>query len=136
MSNCIIVKGDVEDDSNVPDRVEDIKPRFHRARTQGMGSVNTEGDNELANLGANIQQHGGDQQGSDDEDEEEGADDETNTEWNLSLKNTENFGEFTTLGKCAAASLDVLSGIFGDEFLVHLLPILNEALFSEQWEVN
>lgn len=38
-------------------------------------------------------------------------------------------------GKCAAASMDVLSGIFGDDFLVHLLPILKETLFSEHWEV-
>lgn len=40
------------------------------------------------------------------------------------------------LGKCAAASLDVLSGIFGDPFLDHLLPILRETLFHESWDVS
>ena len=30
------LQGDVEDDSNIPDRAQDIKPRFHRARTQGI----------------------------------------------------------------------------------------------------
>lgn len=40
------------------------------------------------------------------------------------------------LGKCSAASLDVLSGIFTDDFLPTLLPILNEALFHEDWLVN
>lgn len=42
---------------------------------------------------------------------------------------------FYYIGKCAAASLDVLSGIFNDEFLPELLPILKETLFSEKWEV-
>src|SRR4051812_42118553 len=32
---CALTHGD-EEDSNVPDRAEDIKPRFHRARTQGL----------------------------------------------------------------------------------------------------
>uniref|UniRef100_A0A183C8G7 Importin N-terminal domain-containing protein n=1 Tax=Globodera pallida TaxID=36090 RepID=A0A183C8G7_GLOPA len=35
-TDIILLKGDVEDDSNVPDRVQDIKPRFHRAKTQGV----------------------------------------------------------------------------------------------------
>lgn len=39
-------------------------------------------------------------------------------------------------GKCAAASLDVLSGVFTDPFLEHLLPILKETLFHESWEVK
>lgn len=33
--DSLIVKGDVdEEDSTVPDRQQDIKPRFHRAKTQ------------------------------------------------------------------------------------------------------
>lgn len=45
------------------------------------------------------------------------------------------FNFFLIIGKCAAASLDVLSGIFGDMFLEHLLPILKETLFHEKWTV-
>jgi len=104
------LRGD-EEDSNVPDRVEDIKPRFHRARTQGLG-----GDaSALASMSSAL--------GGDDDDEGgEGEEDDASTEWNLR--------------KCAAASLDVLSGIFGDPFLDHLLPILKECLFHEQWEMK
>lgn len=40
------------------------------------------------------------------------------------------------LGKCAAASLDVLSSIFGDSILDILLPYLNEALSHSDWLVS
>uniref|UniRef100_A0A183CIR4 Transportin-1 n=1 Tax=Globodera pallida TaxID=36090 RepID=A0A183CIR4_GLOPA len=128
-TDIILLKGDVEDDSNVPDRVQDIKPRFHRAKTQGVvgsSSAHTS-PNDLNEAGFGMpntaQQQQQRQDSDDDDDEEEGAgDDETTTEWNLR--------------KCAAASLDVLSGIFTDTLLVHLLPILNESLFSDQWEVK
>lgn len=29
-------KGDVEDDANIPDRAEDIKPRFHFSKAHGF----------------------------------------------------------------------------------------------------
>ncbi len=32
--DVIILRGDVDDDANIPDRIEDIRPRFHRARTR------------------------------------------------------------------------------------------------------
>ncbi|CAJ0587206.1 unnamed protein product, partial [Mesorhabditis spiculigera] len=92
-----ILKGyDDTEDAMVPDRAEDIKPRFHRARTQG-------------------------QEGTADG-EEEDDDDEGNTEWNIR--------------KCAAASLDVLSSIFGDEMLPILMPILQQALQHPEWQVR
>lgn len=40
------------------------------------------------------------------------------------------------LGKCAAASLDMLSSIFGDHFLEHLLPNVNNSLQSQDWLVR
>ena len=43
----ISMKGDVEDDANVPDKDEDIKPRFHKAKTHG-GKIENEAD--LSNL--------------------------------------------------------------------------------------
>lgn len=39
-------------------------------------------------------------------------------------------------GKCSAASLDVLSSIFNDDFLPTLLPILKETLFHNNWLVS
>uniref|UniRef100_A0A7E4UNT7 Transportin-1 n=1 Tax=Panagrellus redivivus TaxID=6233 RepID=A0A7E4UNT7_PANRE len=96
-----ILKGDVEDDRNVPDRDEDIKPRFHKGRTQGGTIVNPSDDPE-----------------DDDEDDS----DDTVTDWNLR--------------KCAAASLDVLSSIFGDDCLAFLLPTLRECISSPNWVVK
>lgn len=92
----------------MPDRPEDIKPRFHRSKAQG-----------LKDQGDHVS-HPHLPQTEDDDDLDE-DDDETNAEWNLR--------------KCAAASLDVLSGVFGDSFLVNLLPILKETLFHDRWEV-
>lgn len=73
----------MEDDANVPDRAEDIKPQkyHHRARTQGMGASEHTSDNiDLANFSAMNTLA---QQGSDSDEEDEGDDDST-TEWNLS----------------------------------------------------
>lgn len=87
MQNYRTFQGDVEDDSNVPDRVEDIRPRFHRARTQGLGASAhaPEDPSELASLGVAPAQQQQQKQDSDEEDEVEGGEaDETSTEWNLS----------------------------------------------------
>ncbi|KAI6183830.1 Transportin-1 [Aphelenchoides bicaudatus] len=94
-----ILRADIEDDSNVPDRVEDIKPRHHKTRSQ-MGE-NAEND------------------GSDEELEE---DDDSFIEWSLR--------------KCAAASLDMLSGIFGDMFLAPLLPLVKDCLQDSNWIIR
>ncbi|KAI1726802.1 HEAT-like repeat domain-containing protein [Ditylenchus destructor] len=107
-NDICLLKGDVEDDSNIPDRAEDIKPRFHRARTQGLSSAD-HGPSESA-------------ASSKGDDDDEDDDDDSSTEWNLR--------------KCAAASLDVLSGIFGDPFLDHLLPILKDTLFHQRWDIK
>uniref|UniRef100_A0A914VK87 Transportin-1 n=1 Tax=Plectus sambesii TaxID=2011161 RepID=A0A914VK87_9BILA len=101
--DILLLKGDVEEDAMVPDRLEDIRPRFHRAKTQMQKHMRDE--NEV----------------NEDDDMDDGGDD-SSTEWNLR--------------KCAAASLDVLSNIFGDDFLPTLLPILKETLFHQQWEIK
>ncbi|VDK25160.1 unnamed protein product [Anisakis simplex] len=54
--------------------------------------------------------------------DDDDIDDDSSTEWNLR--------------KCSAASLDVLSGIFNDDFLPTLLPILKETLFHEDWLIK
>ncbi|CAJ0950774.1 unnamed protein product, partial [Mesorhabditis belari] len=100
-SDIHLLKGyDDAEDSMVPDRAEDIRPRFHRSKTQGYS-------------------HDGTGDGNDDDDDD---DNDTSTEWNIR--------------KCAAASLDVLSSIFGDHLLPVLLPILREALQHQEWQVR
>ncbi|KAK0393918.1 hypothetical protein QR680_000469 [Steinernema hermaphroditum] len=106
-ADIAILKGD-EDDYMVPDKDQDIKPRFHRAKTHTQ-KHNADGVAIPSNP-------------DDDDDLEDDDDDDSTTEWNLR--------------KCSAASLDVMSGIFGDEFLVTLLPILKEILFHDRWEIK
>ena len=37
--DVIILQGDVDDDHDIPDRIEDIRPRFHRTRTRQYQSL-------------------------------------------------------------------------------------------------
>ena len=47
-----IIQGDVEEDENVPDREEDIRPRFHKSRhTHGNKEDNNDEDDDDDNLG-------------------------------------------------------------------------------------
>ena len=64
--DIILLKGDVEEDEMVPDREEDIRPRFHKSKTQRIGS----GEN-----------------GDIDEDDDDAIDDDSGlSDWNLSMK--------------------------------------------------
>ncbi|VDM57941.1 unnamed protein product [Angiostrongylus costaricensis] len=89
-SDIVALKGNCdEEDSMVPDRDEDIKPRFHKSKV-AAGQVNGE----------------------------------------VSMFND------VVVGRCSAASLDVLASIFKQELLPILLPILKEALCHSEWEIK
>lgn len=117
----LLMLGGDEDDSAVPDRIEDIRPhnygskehRNERAEETGNGEA---GPSKQSRAGIEAQ---------DDEDEEEDYydddqdDDEGIGEWNLR--------------KCSAAALDVMAVQFEQELLEILLPLLKERLFSEDW---
>lgn len=108
--DIIILKGDVEEDEFIPDRDEDIKPRFHKSRTHTLKTDSAQGSGD------------GDIGDSDDEDDDGLVDDSNLSDWNLR--------------KCSAAALDILANVFKDEILPILLPILKETLFHEQWVVK
>lgn len=108
--DIIILKGDVEEDEFIPDRDEDIKPRFHKSRTHTLKTEAAQGSGD------------GDIGDSDDEDDDGLVDDSNLSDWNLR--------------KCSAAALDILANVFKDEILPILLPILKETLFHEQWVVK
>jgi transportin-1 len=79
-----------------------IKPVFHRSRAKHVGGPDESSD---------------DDDGYDQDDEDDGEFDDDNNEW--------------TLRKCAAASLDSLSSLFGaDSILPSLLPALQNGLSS------
>ncbi|XP_046751407.1 transportin-1 [Diprion similis] len=110
--DIILLKGDVEEDEMIPDREEDIRPRFHKSRTHHThhGSTNKHSDDNGV----------GDDDDSDPEDG--GDDDSTLSDWNLR--------------KCSAAALDMLANVFGEELLPVLVPILKETLFHQDWEIK
>ena len=108
--DVLLLKGDVEEDSMIPDKEEDIKPRFHKSKTHMQRHTRSmeDGDGVAA-------------QDSDDEDDD-GDDDGQLSDWNLR--------------KCSAAALDVLANVFHDELLPDVLPILKETLFHGDWIVK
>ena len=106
--DIILLRGDVEEDEMVPDREEDIRPRFHRAR-----------HHQIDHLSPSSHDGMNDGDASDDED---GNDDSSLSDWNLR--------------KCSAAALDVLASVFRNDLLPVLLPILKETLFHGEWEIK
>lgn len=45
--DIILLRGDVEEDENVPDREEDVRPRFHRSKTHHTGEMEDEDEDGL-----------------------------------------------------------------------------------------
>ncbi|KAL6423181.1 transportin-1 [Cataglyphis hispanica] len=116
--DIILLKGDVEEDEMIPDREEDIRPRFHKSKTHHSHHANGMGRHADEN-------NGGVNGGCDDEDldVEDGCDDDsTLSDWNLR--------------KCSAAALDMLANVFREDLLPVLVPILKETLFHQSWEIK
>lgn len=112
--DIILLKGDVEEDESVPDKEEDIRPRFHKSKTHTIKAANN----------SNMTDNGGNTEGAEDDDDDydDGDDDSSLTEWNLR--------------KCSAAALDVLANVFNDDLLPILIPILKETLFHQDWDIK
>ncbi|XP_003745772.2 transportin-1 [Galendromus occidentalis] len=111
--DIILLKGDVDDDSTVPDREEDIKPRFYRSKTHGGTMLH----------GQQAHEQNANQEVHDDDDDDLDADDEDiYQDWNLR--------------KCSAAALDILANVFQNDLLSILSPILKETLFHQEWVIK
>ena len=106
--DIMILQGD-DDDEGVEDRPEEMKPRFHRSRVVG-------GDGGGGGGGGGE----GDEEESDDDDDDDG--DGEVAEWNLR--------------KCSASGLDIIAGTFKERILPTLLPLLQERIASDKWEVR
>ncbi len=121
--DIILLRGDVEDDQMVPDREEDIRPRFHRSRSHQAGGAGDLGTSPTAaHGGAGGGDGGANGAGSESDDDDGDDDDSTLSDWNLR--------------KCSAAALDVLASVFRNDLLPVLLPILKETLFHQEWEIK
>ncbi|CAG0890893.1 unnamed protein product [Darwinula stevensoni] len=109
-SDIILLHGDIEEDADemVPDREEDIKPRFYRSKKH-------------------VQQHQLEANSvimTDGEADSDGEldDDSLLSDWNLR--------------KCSAAALDMLANVFREDILPVLLPILKETLLHQEWQIK
>ncbi|ORX78846.1 transportin-2-like protein [Anaeromyces robustus] len=105
-NDIAIIKGLDEDDTNIPDNEQDIKPRHHKSKQH----YHPEQPHEFNE----------DYEESDDDFDDDDDDDEKYSEWNLR--------------KCSAAALDVMASTIGDKLLEVLLPLLNTELQSTEWE--
>ena len=113
----ILFLAEEENNENIADRPEDVKPRFHKARVVAGAGGGEGGGGEGYGGGG-----GGDGDEEEDEEDDYEDDDDDVSEWNLR--------------KCSASGLDVLAGTFRDGVLPTLLPLLQERLQSPQWEIR
>lgn len=104
-----LLKGDIEEDEMVPDREEDIRPRFHSSKIHTQSRMD-DGDNNHQECDES------------DDDYDENDIHKSNSDWNLR--------------KCSAATLDLLASVFHDDLLPSVLPILRETLFHQEWQIK
>ena len=105
---------DDEDDYEVADKAEDIKPQFAKTVTHHVSANGVEKTN-------NIETKVVDQEDEDEEDDydDEDDDDDPSADWNLR--------------KCSAAALDAFATQYHELILVRVLPFLNENIGSTDW---
>ena len=87
--DIILLKGDVDEDQNVPDKEEDIRPRFHKSTRMHSSKANgkqKDGANTVSGENMNDDQLMNDDQFDEDfeEEDEDDKDEEGVSEWNLS----------------------------------------------------
>lgn len=113
---------DDEDDANVPDRAEDIKPQHYggKAHTQQVDPAVKAAQGGSAGTDTN----GADPSGADEDEDEEDYDDDD--------EDDDDFSEWT-LRKCAAAALDVMATAYEADLMNILLPHLKDKLWSSDW---
>lgn len=112
--------GGMDDDEDVPDNEQDIKPQFYgqKAHAQEQGQQQQQQPDGSKPPSSNPSSNKTEDD-DDDADYEEEDDEEDFSEW--------------TLRKCAAAALDVMATAYEAELMNILLPHLKEKLWSQDW---
>lgn len=107
-----------EDDADVEDRAEDLKPQF--AKSKGARLETSKTGEQAVNSKQQQQQPEDDEDDlSEGEIEDSEFGDDPEGEW--------------TLRKCSAAALDVFSNVYHDQIFTIILPYLKETLRHDQW---
>ena len=109
----LVMLGGFEDDSHLPDLSKDIAPRFHSASVRSKAHIAHSDDDEEDGHDY------GDDSGSDDEEGDMGSA-QYSAEWNLR--------------KSAAAAMDVLGGVYKEDLLEYVMPVISEMMNSSEWE--
>jgi hypothetical protein len=143
---------DIQEDASIPDREEDLKPRFHRAKLHGLAS-NEAPSKVSGGGGASIheakhtmisshmsgqistrhpfstshQQEAVNDRQQRDRDEEGEEEEEEEEDYDV------DYSEWT-LRKGAAAGLDMLANIFSEEILAPMMNVMPQLLYSPRWE--
>eukprot|EP01114_Cavostelium_apophysatum_P018671 TRINITY_DN5836_c0_g2_i3.p1 TRINITY_DN5836_c0_g2~~TRINITY_DN5836_c0_g2_i3.p1 ORF type:complete len:636 (-),score=125.18 TRINITY_DN5836_c0_g2_i3:1111-3018(-) len=107
-----------EEEEDVVDKQNEVKPFFHRSATKGsLGNSGGAPQNQSQAPPAN------DDDDDEDEDDDDDEDDESLSEWNIR--------------KCAAAGIDILSLVFRDDILPHVLQVVQERINNKaDWKVR
>lgn len=117
------MRADIEDNYMVPDKDDDIKPRFYRAK--GHSNTGGETKQELDNSDAqDISDLDEADLGDDDDDDEDGDGDDVmgTISWNIR--------------KCTAAALDCMAHSYSDEILPFVFQELEKNLNDGNWVVK
>lgn len=98
-----------EDDENVDDRPEDIRPNIVKSKSAHVNNT----------AAKNIT---GDSDSDSDDDDDDDEDDDDDSDWNLR--------------KCTAAALDNFSHGYSEQVLEYAMPHLRTAIVSQSWPVR
>lgn len=116
-----MMRADIEDNYMVPDKDDDIKPRFYKAKTHGNNGTESKQETEQTDAQDISDLDEADLE-EEDEDENDDDDDVTGTSWNIR--------------KCTAAALDCLANNYPDEILPFVFQELEKNLNNENWVVK
>lgn len=110
---------DEKDDAHMADNEEDIKPQNAKSKDSHKAASNRSNSKSKQNYGEDF----------DDDDDDDYYDGEEDSDDDMEL-------DQWSVRKCSAASLDVLSVNLPGEVLQVTLPILQERIVSNEWEVR
>lgn len=121
-----MMRADFENDFMIPDKDDDIRPRFYHSKVHGggdssrpiEGGSNDNGDQTISDLEESVVEELDDDDDDDDDDDQS----DSSASWNIR--------------KCTAAALDCFSHNYADQILPYVFQELQKFLNSDEWVVK